>query len=758
MPDVNLSNEIKTKSSYKPTQKEKDLRLWVYNRFDSMAQSSQRHRAERIWRAGEVAWDAIRYERDADDWNSNYYVPMTGAVVESIMAEMLEQSLVPQVLARGGEDKPKARVMQNIFEYTLETANHNDEMENVYRGGLIHGTTFAQEYYLRDRRKVKDIMGLKEAKTKNNRKRKEFVGEEREVLEYDDVIMEWISPWEVYADEKAREINRGTRKCRDIIRHQVMNYRDAKQFFMGDPIWDHLNNFRFVQPGRTSRFNNEDLSFNRPNVFNRFIDNGVNDASEDVDIFWYWSRTPDDLLVVLINDVVVRMGPNIFRHKQLPILKGTDVKRLGSFYGKGEPELLESVQDEVNTLRRMVIDRNHLDIDKMFITSPDMPIDEDDLVARPHGAIPGKPSDVQPIEYGDIPLSIDRTMNSINEDKISITGVDDRFQSVQKTPSTATEAAILKESTLKRIKMKLRSYENGFLVDMGRQRLSNIIQFYSVPKMEKIVGQQGTSDFKKEVAELGRKGLLEIQGGKPFRKRFRQIRMEGKELFPDERGIIQQRKKPGFSFFDISPEFFVPSSPGGFDIRFSAGPSLPVSKPLLQQKISEMYDRLLPIAQEGITNYDPEKIADALVKANELNPEDLKREGAVEEQAVEQNRTELAIELASQENQMLIDGKPIPELGTPFAPPAHTLIHIEFLSSEAVEPNSPEFNALIVHMKGEIAAQDQRGSGQVQQNAGQPQEALPGNPNGIGQGNQNTLPAIVEGGNQVPSGRVLGNG
>lgn len=32
-------------------------------------------------------------------------------------------------------------------------------------------------------------------------------------------------------------------------------------------------------------------------------------------------------------------------------------------------EDLESIQDEINTLRRMVIDRNHLDIDKMFLVS-----------------------------------------------------------------------------------------------------------------------------------------------------------------------------------------------------------------------------------------------------------------------------------------------------------------------------------------------------------------------------------------------------
>lgn len=741
------NKKAKINLNYKPTDKEEQLRRHVYKRKYEMLQSQERQRAERMWQAGEKAWDNIREEKP--EWQSNYKVPLTQSTIESIIAEQNEQASRPFILPNGEEDKPRAKVMQKTFEYTMEVADHDSEMENIYRGGLIHGTSIGQEYYLKDKRMVRDIKGLSKASTKSNRKRKEYWGEEREVEEYDDVMMEWVHPSDILVDEKAVEFNRGMTKARDVIRQYSMHYDDAKNFFSG-PVWNHLNNFRFVKKGMSPDF----YQYYQPDS---------EDNSEDVNVLWYWARVPEDLLVVTINDVVVRMGPNIYKHKWLPFCKGTDIKRLGKFYGKGEPEVLESIQDEVTTLRRMMIDRHHLDIDKMFIGSPDLSLDEDELGARPHGLIPGSPNDIQAVEYNDIPLSVQATLRAINEDKVMSTGVDDRFQSVTRTPSTATEAAILKESTLKRIRMKLRSYERGFLVDMGRMRCSNIIQFYSQPKLEKIVGEKGTQDFKKEIATLARRGLLTVKDGQMYKKQYRQIAMEDKALEFDARGNIIERNKKGINFFELKPEYFVPVSRGGYRVKFMAGPSMPVSKPLMRQQMTEMFDRIMPIASSGETAYSMEKLADSLVKANELNPDDFKDDQILDEQAVEQDRTQMAIEIASQENQMVMEGKEIPELGTPYATPIHTRVHIEFVKSEAASQMTDEqLEKLLIHLQGEIMAIDQRSMGQMgttQPGMENPPTQAPGSSmTGVGQGGQAMTPAMIEGGNQVPTGRALGNG
>jgi len=743
MPALELA---KINSKYKPSDKEQDIRKWVYKRYREMKESPERQNIETIWTKSEKAWEAFRTPKE--DWQSNYFIPLTTSVVESILGEMIEQNPRPLILPRGYEDANKAMIMSHIFDYTWDVANGDEELRKVIKSALIYGTGFAQEFYLRDRRMIRDIIKIGDKSKK--KQGRDIISEEREAFEYDDCMMEYVSPWDIFKDDKARDFNRGTYKARDVIRRYVMNYRDAKLFFSG-PVWNHLGNFKYVRPGGDTDF----YQFYKP-------PQGI-DKAEEVEVLWYWSRKPEDSLVIVINDVVVRMGPNIFKHKQLPFGRCVDVDRLDRFYGKGEPELLDSIQDELNTLRGMVIDRNHLDIDKSFLVSQNTMLNDEDLIARPHAMIAvDDPKSVQSLEYGDIPLSVERTLKAINEDSVRVTGVDDRFQSLQKTPSTATEAAILKESTLKRIKMKVNNLEKGFLVDIGRMRVANILQFYSQPKLEKIVGEKKTETFKQEVAKLAASNMLEVRDGTPYKKKYKEIRLEDAEIFPDESGNFKERKINGFSFFELKPEYYMPVAQGGFDIKFDAGANMPLSKPLMQSKMTELFDRLMPIAITGQTGYDPEKIMDMVVRANDNNPQELKTDQDNQETSIEMNRVEMMIDLAGQEDQMVTQGKQIPEIGTPYALPVHTEVHINFLKSDAGKALPDEqYQILVTHTMGEIAAIEARGGGQQspqqinpQQNGGQSSPF----PASSGMGKPTGPPNTIQGGAQVPTGQALGNG
>lgn len=753
MPSLTINDKAKINSAYHPSDKEQELRKWVYQRYYDMQYAPARQRAEKKWEQGEKSWDAYRKERDPDDWQSDYYIPLTTGVVESILAETVDQSPRPLILPRSPEDSPKATVMKHIFNYTWDVADGDENVQKIFKGTLIRGTGIGQEYYLKDRRLVRDVTGMRKVKRKT-----ELDTEEREVFEYDDVMLEDVSLWDFYVDEKARDINRGGYKARDCIRRDIMNYRDAKIFFSGD-VWNPVGNFRFVKPGGNTDY----YQFYKP-------PQGINHG-EEVEVLWYWGRRPEDLLVIVINDVVVKMGPNPYRHKWLPFARAVDISKLDQFYGKGEPELLESIQEELNTIRRMTIDRHHLDIDKTFIVPPTLSLDEQDLIARPHGIIVAdNPKDVQPLEYGDIPVSVQITTKSIQEDAVRVTGVDDRIQSLQKSPSTATEAAILKESTLKRIRMKIRGFENGFLTDIARMRVANILQFYSQPRLEKIVGDAGSNEYKAEMARLAREGMLSVYEGTPMKKQYKQIPVEGKELVPDERGTIMERTINGTSFFTVRPEYFMPVARGGYEIKFEAGAELPISKPLMQSKIQEMYDRLLPIAVGGVTNYDPEKLADMLVKTMDLNPQELKREEAVEEQGIEGQRLQMAIDMAGQENQQALAGKPIPPDGTPYVPPAHTMVHIAFLKSPSmVQAPQPNYERLLRHITGEMQAIAMRQGGTAGLSANMGQGSAPSQQSGktapmmmgtppTGPGPMGEIiPGMVTGGNaQVPTGQALG--
>ncbi len=708
------TKEPKIRSVYKPTDKEYETIRHVYTRRQEMG--DKRAEQEKRWDKWQKQWECFRPVKDADDWTSDIYVPITTSIVESMLSEIVNQELIPWVLPRGSEDEPKTVVMNNILEYTWDVAKSNMATFEIVKDALIMGTGIGQEYYWKQERDITLPSGKKQR-----------------VTEYEDPYLEPVTLYDFYVDERARGFF-GPYSAEDCIRRYIMDYEAFRNFFKGK-TWDPMGNSSKVKPGGDTNYYE---FYHPPERINH---------NKEVEVLWYWNK-PDDLLGIVANDVMVRMGPNPYGHKQLPFARAIDIKRTHQFYGKGEAELLESLQEETNTLRRMIIDRNHLDIDKPILVSDTLTIEDEDVIARPHGVIPvGDVNAVKFAEYSDIPRSVFSSLELLNDDKIRVTGMDERQQSVS-TSGTATEAAILKEATLKRLNMKIWQIKNDFLVDVGRLRVSNILQFYSQPKLEKIVGEKGTAAYEQKVATAGQNGQLVSQGGEDYTASFRNIRIKDKALkLNPSTGSVEEQPARGFTFFEAKPQTFTPIN-GGFDIRYKATSSMPVSKPLYQQKMVEMYDRL-------VTNptVDPWKMAEAVLKSMELDPEEFKFQQQQPQGQSQSDQLQKLVELAGIENEEMLQGKQIGP--TAYSSPVHTEIHIEFMKSQKfkdeVPPDSPVLDIFKTHVEGEIEAQMSRGQAQGG-TAGGSEEAMMGQ----GQGGQPTPPQM--GMQDVVPGRNMGGG
>jgi hypothetical protein len=146
---------------------------------------------------------------------------------------------------------------------------------------------------------------------------------------------------------------------------------------------------------------------------------------------------------------------------------------------------------------------------------------------------------------------------------------------------------------------------------------------------------------------------------------------------------------------------------GGFQIKFEAGSTMPVSKALMVKQTQDAVVQLMPLATAGI-GYDPVKLGDELLKSLDKDPEDYKLEEG--EKDIKQARDEMMINLAAQENDEVSKGRPIPPLGTPYATPSHSKIHIAFIKSPTAKQMGDElFKLLVKHTMGEISAQTMRG-------------------------------------------------
>lgn len=693
------------RSKYNPSDSEYADLQFLYQRKQDMADA--RAPMEPKWDKWEKQYEMYRPDRDPDDWQSNLTLPTTTSIVESQTSEIIDQNIRPRYLPRGIEDKPKAVVMNATSDYAWEVGRTDVELYKGTKDGLVKGTAILQDYYRKENRTVQWLTGF-------DKKGREEYGT-REYTDYDDLFAEIVKLEDFYVDEKARGFT-GSYAARDCIRRYIMKKEDAAKFFKG-PVWDPFDNFKYVTPGGDTDY----YEFYKPPEAIR--------KDDEVEILWYWGERPtpgrpdySDHLMIAINDVMVKRGPNPYWHKRLPFVRVVDIMRSHQFYGRGESELLESIQEEQQTLRRMAIDRNHLDMDKSFLVSNrETELDEDDLISRPHMMVPVEDvENIKPLEYGDVPRSIYLSLEQLAEDAVRVTGYDDRMQSVR-TPGTATEAAIMKEATLKRLRSKLWLLRNLTVYQMGLLRESNIRQFYTVPKVEKILGEKGSADYKKKVRNAYKADRLKMVDGEPYEKKYRTVRLTDKELVvdKDKKDVsIRNSKEP--TFFEAVPELLVPTY-GSFDVKLEPTPTMPVSKPLQQEKVSMLFDRLIQLAQGGI--YDPTKLGDALLEAHDYDPDEFKPEKS-SQQKFNDNMVLKSIDVAQAENKEILNGNALPP--TPYAQEPHTEVHIAFINSPEMTqepPDSPKLAALTRHIIGELQAQEQRAQAM-------PQEAMAGGEGG----------------------------
>jgi len=685
------TNNIRTRG-YEPSEltgEKADLE-YVYRRIQQMKDARAASGIEAKWDKWQKQYDGYRDERKKDQWQSNIIINTTAGVVESQLSEVIDQNYRPRYLPRGSEDAARATVMNAINDYTWEVGMADVEVYKMTSEAFVLGTSIGQEYYRKEKRMVQQIM---ETQKDGTQKFKDV-----EINDFDDVYLEHIRLQEVWFDEYGRSLN-GTYAAKDAVRRVIMDIDDFQQFFKG-PIWNKMDNAKYVKPGGDVNY----YEYYKPSQ-------GI-DHSRQVEVYWYWTTrcTPgrpnvSDSLMVVANDVMVVRGPNPYNHKRIPFVRQVDILNASTFYGKGESQLLESIQEEQTTLRRMIMDRNHLDIDKMFLLSNrETDLSDDDLIARPHGVINVEDvENIKPLEYGDIPGSTFKSLEMLTDDAIRITGQDDRMQSVQ-SPTTATQAAILKEATLKRLRTKIWLLRNLTLYNVGLLRESNIRQFYSVPKVEKIVGQKGTDAYYSRVRDAYQSGRLAMKNGQPHELKYKTIRLSSQKLNVTNDGVsLQKSKEP--TFFEATPELINPLF-GSFDVKISPMPSIPVSKPLMQEKASAMFDRLIQLPQL----YSAEKLGDALLEVHDYDPDEFKPDKPIQEQ-LSSNLVGKSLQVAQIENQEMMSGKELPS--TPFAMEPHTEAHIAMINSPEMmkeSPDSPILASLVRHIQGELQAQQQRAS------------------------------------------------
>lgn len=535
--------------AYSPNKREKDQITMVMERYEKM--SRKRTDWEKDWNEADKQWQMHHSNQPDEDWRSNLKLPTAMSIVEAALGEMVDQSPGIVYIPREPGDKERAEKLQKIFEYTWEKGNGDVELIKFMKDVLLYGTGIGEEYWRQDIRTKKEIedFDLEEFKPTSWRSKEEIA--------YEDCYFESIPIWNFFIDPSTDSID----KARDCIKRQIFTKDEFITKFKKLP-----NYKKVVEGGNVFR----------PEWFQpvrNFDDN-------EIEVLHYYNKV-DDLYLIIANGVLLTPSdnPNPYKHKDFPFVRGIDIVVPHSFYGYGEPKIVRDLSEEKDTLRNMRLDTTHINIHKRFIVDDRLELDDEDFTARPHQAIQGPPGSIQEVQQSPINPEAYREEELLNDDIVKATGIDPRLTSGGggSAEETATEIAIKRESSLRRIRLKLRLLERISLRRIARLRLSNIQQFYSIPKVKTIIGEEG----EKQDVET-----------------FRSVR------FKAPSGEL--------TWFTAKPEDII----GEYDIIVLAGSTVPVSKSLEAQKKINLYDRLA-----GNPMVDQRKLIKMLEDAYELKEE-----------------------------------------------------------------------------------------------------------------------------------------
>lgn len=701
-------------TSYKPGKRERNIRRQVYIRYYQMRDNDWRTEAERDWQhadreyrmfvpgfdlgpsSADTDWlshpnriDASFY--DANDKRSKIRLPDSFAAIQSHMTDALDRRSRPQVKGTEESDEPIEEFVNSVLTYNLDNSDFDYQWYLAGLAAAVRGTAFIYDYYRVDKRWIKDIDSVGED---GKLKYKEV-----ERVDFDDDYAKWLPNEYCYVDEKCNHINDAV----DAVRREILNIREFQRIYGQRKDCINVDN---VQRGG-------DLSTRSYFKLPRDI------TDNDVEVIHYYNRALD-VYWICANYVVVRDGPIPWEHKEIPFAVRYFYRVPGQFWGMGIPKVLMMLSEERNSIRNLNMDRQNLQINKMFIANNMFDLDEEDLVSRPHGLIsidvPAGMSTrdaLVPLEYGDVPASYFKTEQIMMEDIIRATGIDTRLTDVP-TQNTATASAISKEQQLRRSSMLLALDEMDSLVRLGRLKWSNIQFFYPKGRMDTIYEDD---DEKQEQV-------------------FKKITVNGKKFsIVNENGqkVLKMDDITGASSLILDKKM-AKYLEGSFDITVQASSSTPVSKVIKQTKVTEMFSLLAgnPLFAQVM---DPGKAVSRLLTINDERPEDWTT-GFDQDPG----HTMLAAEA---ENRVMAAGQPLS--ATPGATPEHTMVHLMYTQSAEYQTAAPHIHEIFMqHILGEHNNNPATGSAEQAMN----QNGL--NPT---QGGQATPPGQI---GQLPNLPALG--
>jgi hypothetical protein len=466
---------------------------------------------------GQIEKQRIHYEQDWANWyklyrgisyRTNYngrvnlFVPETYNDVETNVA-YLSEALLPGKEFFGlvgrdisEQDKVQGVLNTDLIKYKLERADFEQKLQKMLRSLAIYGTVVTPFSWEKKYRTQFQKQPNKEDILNNFgdviQQVTKLTTAEVEVLVYDGFdVGDPLDLNDFYID-----VTKNIDSAPGIIRKQRTTYNDIKKLSEqidvdGLPIYDNIEGL-------------ENEGWNpqkQPNISNKGVSVGdvIYEKHKEIELDHFWGlydlngKYVECHITVAAGNKVIRMRRNKFDCQRRPYHSSQYIPIESEFYGMGIPELIETLQIELNDKRSQTFDDATFRLCRMWKKRKGSGILNNQLKARANGVI--DVDDMNDIEPLDIPAYENTGYQAEAMIKEDIRQTTNAIATMQGMPSkyktSATEVVSMKGGSDLKNKQRVKWLETTLIRPIIERSYEYIHQFIEDKDVLQILGEEG---------------------------------------------------------------------------------------------------------------------------------------------------------------------------------------------------------------------------------------------------------------------------
>jgi hypothetical protein len=498
---------------------QRDLVDWINKQIITSRGAKSQH--EDRWKKYYKMYRSFVKKRSKGDWRSRVWMPLAFYVIESITPRLVAQLPKFTVLPVGPEDTQPAKEMESLLDWATDRSGLYLELVKGLKSALIYGTGIFKTLYDEKtayeikREPVMEPVMIEVATGDTNLDGSPITqpsptGEQQPTGEFNVTR----TPYTSYAGPVAEAVDIG-----DFFIDPVADSIESARYVI-HRVWrdkahleDMFNNGTYHRPDKDtmSAFVSEHTMLRRMGE----IDLGPGSSPNELDstLFAVYEIWTDDFILAALGterevSILLRAERNPYAHAEKPFVRIVDHLVPHEFWGIGELEALEGIQDTVNAIWNSRIDNVKMSLNTMFLAVMDYLIDPADLQVRPAGVVrvrEGIPLNqvVQPLEMGDVTASAYTEVQSLEELSQRVSGVSP-YTTGGDSPSfnrTATGVALISEQGNTRFAHKVKMAELTGFTRLARHYASILQQYMPMEMAVRIIGPDGAVSFQQITAD-----------------------------------------------------------------------------------------------------------------------------------------------------------------------------------------------------------------------------------------------------------------